>query len=74
MPKVSTRREVKSAKHRLQRAIARAQRTAQRCAAQVADGDLRRVDRETAEHRSWLAIKTASELEDSLERVEEALS
>lgn len=41
--------------------------------AQVADADLPAVDRESAEKRGLLAIKTASELEQSLERVEEML-
>jgi hypothetical protein len=58
----------------LKRQILRAHTLAERCMAQVADGDLPRVDRESAEKRALLAIRTAEQLEDQLARVQEALN
>jgi hypothetical protein len=41
--------------------------------AQVADGDLREVDRQSAERRAILSIRAANDLETSLDQVNEAL-
>lgn len=46
--------------------IQRCHELAARCMAQVADGDLSRVDRESAHKRALLAIKTRRQLEDLL--------
>lgn len=58
----------------LRRQITRADRAAARCLAQVCDGDLRTVDRETAQKRLQLALDTGRELDRSLRRVENALN
>jgi hypothetical protein len=58
----------------LRRQIKRAHQLAYRCMSQVADGDLPYVDRESAEKRALLAIKTRKQLERSLNDVQEALN
>jgi hypothetical protein len=70
---VSTPQEAIQARKMLKRQIKRAHLLAHRCMAQVADGDLREVDRQTAERRAILSIRAANDLESSLDRVNEAL-
>jgi hypothetical protein len=65
--------EAIKARRDLRRQIKRAHIVAHRCMAQVADGDLREVDRQSAERRALLSIRAANDLERSLERVNEAL-
>ena len=65
--------EAQRARRDLKRSIMRADRAAKHCLAQVCDGDLRPVDRQTAEHRMILADKTRMDLQRSLDRVNEAL-
>lgn len=69
---MSSEFELEHTKRRLEKQIKRSHDLAARCMAQVADGDLPYVDRESAAKRARLS--TAHELEHSLERVEEALS
>jgi hypothetical protein len=70
---VSSPQEAVAARRDLRRLVRRAHVLAARCMGQVADGDLRRVDRESAEARALLSIRTASELERTLDRVNDAL-
>jgi hypothetical protein len=70
---MSTPQEAVEARRKLRREIKRAHGLAERCMAQVADGDLREVDRQSAERRALLSIRTANELERSLDRVNVAL-
>lgn len=70
---MSSEFELEHTKSRLEKQIKRSHNLAARCMAQVADGDLPYVDRESAAKRARLSIITAHELEHSLERVEEAL-
>jgi hypothetical protein len=70
---VSTPQEAVSTRRDLRRQIKRAHILAYRCMSQVADGDLREVDRQSAERRAMLSIRAASDLERSLERVNDAL-
>jgi hypothetical protein len=58
----------------LRRQIKRAHQLAYRCMSQLADGDLPIVDRESAEKRALLAIKTRQQLERTLNEVQEALN
>lgn len=70
---MSTPQDAIQARRDLKRQIKRAHLLAHRLLAQVADGDLRIVDRETAEQRALLTIRTVNTLEESLERVNTAL-
>jgi hypothetical protein len=58
----------------LRRQIKRAHQLAYRCMSQVADGDLPIVDRESAEKRALMTIRTREQLERSLNNVQEALN
>ncbi len=58
---------VETARSALMEQIVRAHLLAAGCMAQVADGDLKRVGRETAEKRARLAIKVADDLSKLLD-------
>jgi hypothetical protein len=58
----------------LRKQIKRATDLASRCTLQACDGDLPDVDRETAEQRANLAMKTARQLESTLDEINEAFS
>ena len=57
----------------LRRQVKRSHELAARCMAQVCDGDLRDVDRETAEKRALLTIKVREQLEHQIDRINDAL-
>ncbi len=69
-----TPQEAVKLRKRLRKEIDRCALLSRRLMAQVADGDLPRVDRESAEHRALLTIKTRGQFETSLERINEALA
>jgi hypothetical protein len=68
-----TPQEATRVRRQLKGQISRADSLAARCLAQVCDGDLRPVDRETAEQRLQLALRAAHDMDFQLQRVNEAL-
>ena len=64
--------DAKQLRNDLQGQITRAHLLAARSLEQLADGDLRHVDRESAGHRAKLAIQTAKSLEASAKRMDDA--